>query len=73
MYLFKYPTPGTAPKLIANGSATLHGAIFANDGIDLQLTGGFVLKYDAKVLENLKKGTSGRGLGRISGAWSDIQ
>lgn len=73
MYLFKYPTPGTAPKLIANGNATVHGAIFANDNIDLQLTGGFVLKYDSEVLNNLKKGTSGRGLGRISGAWSDVQ
>ena len=73
LFLFKYPTPGTAPKLIANGNATLHGAIFASDNIDLQLTGGFVLKYDATVLGNLKKGTSGRGLGRIPGAWSDVQ
>lgn len=73
MYLFKYPAPGTAPKLIANGNATVHGAVFANDDINLLLTGGFVLKYDSEVLENLEKGSSGRGLGRISGAWSDVQ
>lgn len=73
LFLFKQPAPGTAPKLIANGNATIHGAIFASDNIDLQLTGGFVLKYDATVLGNLKKGTSGRGLGRIPGAWSDVQ
>lgn len=73
LYLFKYPTPTTAPKLIANGNATIHGAVFANDDIDLQLTGGFVLKYDSTVLGNLKKGTSGRTLGRIAGAWSDVQ
>jgi Tfp pilus assembly protein PilX len=73
MFLFKYPAPGTAPKLIANGAATLHGAVFANDNIDLQLTGGFVLKYDSEVLENLKKGKSGRSLGRIAGAWSDVR
>lgn len=73
LYLFKYPTPTTAPKLIANGNATIHGAVFANDNIDLQLTGGFVLKYDSAVLGNLKKGTSGRTLGRIAGSWSDVQ
>jgi len=73
LFLFKEPKPGTAPKLIANGNATIHGAIFASDDIDLQLTGGFVLKYDSTVLGNLKKGTSGRGLGRIPGAWSDVQ
>lgn len=73
LYLFKYPAPTTAPKLIANGNATIHGAVFANDDIDLQLTGGFVLKYDTTVLGNLKKGTSGRALGRIAGAWSDVQ
>ena len=73
LFLFKEPLPGAAPKLTANGNATIHGAIFASDNIDLQLTGGFVLKYDATVLGNLKKGTSGRGLGRIPGAWSDVQ
>ena len=73
LYLFKYPTPATAPKLIANGNATIHGAVFANDNVDLQLTGGFVLKYDSTVLGNLKKGTSGRSLGRIAGSWSDVQ
>lgn len=71
LYLFN-PSAATA-KLIANGNATVHGAVFANDNIDLQLTGGFVLKYDAAVLANLKNGTTGRGLGRISGAWSDVQ
>jgi len=73
LFLFKQPVSGTAPKLIANGNAQINGAIFASDNIDLQLTGGFVLKYDATVLGNLKKGTSGRGLGRIPGAWSDVQ
>ena len=73
LFLFKEPKLVPAPKLKANGNATIHGAIFASDNIDIQLTGGFVLKYDTTVLENLKKGTSGRGLGRIPGAWSDVQ
>lgn len=73
LYLFKYPAPTTAPKFTANGGAILHGAVFADDNIDLQLNGTFVLKYDSVVLGNLKKGTSGRTLGRIAGTWSDVQ
>ena len=72
LFLFKYPASGT-PKLTANGNASVHGAIFANDNVDLQLTGGFVLQYDSTVLGNLKKGASGRSLGRIAGSWSDVQ
>ena len=71
LYLFD-PLGGT-PKLIANGNAHLHGAVFAHDGVDLQLNGGFVLEYDSKVLENLKDDPSTRGLARIPGAWSDVQ
>lgn len=73
LYLFKFPSPTTAPTFKANGGATLHGAVFADDNIDLQLNGSFVLKYDSLVLGNLKKGTSGRTLGRIAGTWSDVQ
>lgn len=71
LYLFN-PTGGT-PKLIANGNAHLHGAVFAHGGVDLQLNGGFVLEYDKDVLDNLKNSPSGRGLARIPGAWSDVQ
>ena len=73
LYLFKYPTPASEAKFTANGNATIHGAVFADDKIDLQLNGGFVLKYDSTVLGNLKKGASGRSLGRIAGSWSDVQ
>jgi Tfp pilus assembly protein PilX len=71
LYMFK-PT-GTAPKLIANGNAHLHGAVFAHNNVDLQLNGGFVLEYDKSVLDNLRNGPSGRGLARIPGTWSDVQ
>lgn len=71
LYMFN-PAGGT-PKLTANGNAHLHGAVFAHDGVDLQLNGGFVLEYDSKVLDNLKNSPSSRGLARIPGAWSDVQ
>jgi Tfp pilus assembly protein PilX len=65
--------PANPPKLIANGNAHLHGAVFAHDGVVLQLNGGFVLEYDSEVLDNLKNSPSSRGLARIPGAWSDVQ
>jgi len=71
LYLFD-PAGGT-PKITANGNARLHGALFAHDGVDLQLNGGFVLEYDKDVLDNLRNSPSGRGLARIPGAWSDVQ
>jgi hypothetical protein len=61
------------PRLISNGNAHLHGAIIAHDGVDLQLTGGFVLEYDAAVLGALSRNTSSRGLTRLPGSWSDVQ
>lgn len=73
LYLFKYPAPTTAPTFKANGNAMVHGAVFADENVDLQLNGAFILKYDSLVLGNLKKGTSGRTLGRIAGTWSDVQ
>ena len=71
LYMFN-PAGGT-PKLIANGNAHLHGAVFAHSGVDLALTGGFVLEYDRDVLENLNNSPSGRALARIPGTWSDVQ
>lgn len=71
--LYMFDPAGGTPRLIANGAAHLHGAVFAHDGVDLQLTGGFVLEYDSEVLDNLKSSPSGRGLARIPGAWSDVQ
>lgn len=71
--LYMFDPSGSTPKLIANGNAHLHGAVFAHDGVDLQLNGGFVLEYDSEVLENLKNDPSARGLARIPGAWSDVQ
>ncbi|AAZ97815.1 hypothetical protein Tbd_1862 [Thiobacillus denitrificans ATCC 25259] len=74
LYLFDPAfAAGTPPRLIANGNAHLYGALFAHDGVDLQLTGGFVLEFDSEVLENLKNSPSGRNLARIPGAWSDVQ
>lgn len=72
LYMFN-PAGGAVPRLIANGNAHLHGAVFAHDGVNLQLNGGFVLEYDSEVLENLKNDPSARGLARIPGAWSDVQ
>lgn len=74
LYLFDPAfNPASPPRLIANGNAHLYGALFAHDGVDLQLTGGFVLEFDSEVLENLKNSPSGRSLARIPGAWSDVQ
>jgi len=71
LYMFN-PSGGT-PKLIANGNAHLHGAVFAHAGVDLQLNGGFALEYDSDVLENIQNSPSARALARIPGAWSDVQ
>ncbi len=71
LYMFN-PSGGT-PKLTATGNAHLHGAVSAHGGVDMQLTGGFVLEFDKGVLENLKNSPSARGLARIPGAWSDVQ
>jgi type II secretory pathway pseudopilin PulG len=71
--LYMFDPAGTVPRLISNGNAHLHGAIIAHDGVDLQLTGGFVLEYDAAVLGALSRNTSSRGLTRLPGSWSDVQ
>lgn len=71
--LYMFDPSGGTPKLIANGAAHLHGAVFAHDGVDLQLNGGFVLEYDSEVLDNLKNSPSSRGLARVPGGWSDVQ
>ncbi len=71
--LYMFNPSGGAPKLTASGNAHLHGAVSAHGGVDMQLTGGFVLKFDKGVLENLKNSPSARGLARIPGAWSDVQ
>ena len=71
--LFMFDPAGNTPTLTANGNAHLHGAVFAHDDVNLQLTGGFVLEYDSEVLDNLKNSPSSRGLARIPGAWSDVQ
>lgn len=73
LYMFPPPPSTLVPKLTANGNAHLHGAVFAHDDVDLQLTGGFVLEYDSKVLDNLKNSPSSRGLARVPGGWSDVQ
>jgi type II secretory pathway pseudopilin PulG len=71
--LFLFDPAGGASSLIANGNAHLHGAVFAQDGLNLNLSGGFVLEYDREVLENLESSPSARALTRIPGAWSDVQ
>lgn len=71
--LYMFDPAGSTPTLTANGAAHLHGAVFAHDDVNLQLTGGFVLEYDSEVLDNLKNSPSSRGLARIPGAWSDVQ
>lgn len=71
--LYMFDPSGGTPKLTANGNAHLHGAVFAHDGVDLQLNGGFVLEYDSEVLDNLKNSPSSRGLARVPGGWSDVQ
>lgn len=73
LYMFPPPPSTLVPKLKANGNAHLHGAVFAQGGVDLQLTGGFVLEYDKDVLGNLKNSPSGRGLARVAGGWSDVR
>ena len=71
--LYMFDPSGSTPKLIANGNAHLHGAVFAHSGVDLQLNGGFVLEYDSDVLENIQNSPAARALARIPGAWSDVQ
>lgn len=71
--LYMFDPSGGTPKLIANGNAHLHGAVFAHEDVDLQLNGGFILEYDSEVLENIQNSPSARALARIPGAWSDVQ
>lgn len=71
LYLFD-PAGGT-PGLISNGNATMHGAIVAHGGVDMNLTGGFVLEYDSAVLKNLSRNSASRVLTRLPGSWSDVQ
>ncbi len=71
--LYMFNPSGGAPKLTASGNAHLHGAVSAHGGVDMQLTGGFVLEFDSKVLDNVKNSPSARGLARIPGAWSDVR
>jgi len=71
--LYMFDPSGSTPKLIANGNAHLHGAVFSHAGVDLQLNGGFVLEYDSDVLENIQNSPSARALARIPGGWSDVQ
>lgn len=71
--LYMFDPLGGTPKLIANGNAHLHGAVFAHEDVDLQLNGGFILEYDSEVLENIQNSPSARALARIPGAWSDVQ
>ena len=66
-------TTANVPKLISNGNATVHGAILAHKNVCLQLTGGFVLKYDSSVLEKLWHDPTSRALARLPGGWSDVQ
>ena len=75
------PDSTATPKLTSNGNASIEGAVFSHrascpeTGSDkcLQLNGGFVLKYNVTVLNNIRNNPSGRALARISGAWSDMQ
>lgn len=71
--LYMFNPSGGLPSLKANGNATLHGAILAHNGVDLQLNGGFVLEYNKDVLSNLKRNPSSRALAKIPGSWSDVQ
>jgi Tfp pilus assembly protein PilX len=70
LFMFNPGSPPTSGDLKSNGTAHLHGAVFAYD--DLQLNGTFVLEYDKSVLEALKRNPSSRALARIAGSWSDV-
>jgi Tfp pilus assembly protein PilX len=71
--LYLFDPAGGAATVTANGNAHLHGALFAHDGVNLNLNGGFVLVYDKEVLDNLSSSPSARALTRIPGGWSDVQ
>jgi hypothetical protein len=71
LFMFSPGTPPTSGELKTNGTAHLHGAVFAYD--DLKLNGNFILEYDGTVLATLKNNASSRTLARISGSWTDVQ
>lgn len=71
LFMFTPGTPPTAGELKTNGTAHIHGAVFAYD--ELKLNGNFILEFDEAVLTALKNDPSSRTLARVSGAWTDVQ
>jgi len=69
--LFAYNPDNIGPRQFnVGGSSVFYGAIITDQNVDNPV-GGFVLRYEGTVLQNLSIIPGGRGIAKVPGTWAD--
>lgn len=68
--VFAYSSGASSYNVKLNGTATVYGALLANDKMS-NTNGSYNAVYDAEVLKNIEEGSSFSYTARVSGSWRD--